>query len=154
MLRQHLRTRQAMNKQINRPHIKGELRDRVAEVVYEWIKSNPRKKIPNIYIAKKFGIANYQVTTVTKYLARTGKIERLSKFMYVISDGRQKYQSPVVEFDGVNLTPPPVKIIEQAKEPAYVGFAMRVTDLAREFHWESNSDSLHEFVEWLAAVER
>jgi hypothetical protein len=123
-----------MTTAIKRKHITGELRDRVAEQVLEYIKRNPGKAVPNLRIAMPYGLGASQIGTVIRQLLRGGAIVRLSNKTYRAADATHQ-DSP--HKPALTLTAPKIDLADD------------ITKLAKDFHWQYNSDSLREFVDWL-----
>ena len=149
-----------MNKKIRRVHITGELKERVSEAVYEYVRRNPGHKVASTPIAKAYGVGSSQVDTVVRHLLRDGKIEKASERTYRIhdpnkpiaeikevallnTDGEVKPRPPVVSDGSPEMSDAVSNLLEAMTTPT-------LAESAKEFAWAENSDSLREFIKWMA----
>lgn len=126
---------------LRRPNIKGEVAERVSEQVYDFIAHNPTHQVPTKIIGAKYAVAPNQVTTIIRQLLAAGKIKRRSRYTYeVVGGGVVPKQTRLV------TTKP---VVKPAQPNALLPFAEQVAAEAKNFKWESDSDSLRKFVDWL-----
>lgn len=119
---------------MRRPHLKGELRERVYEHIISWVSTHPNRRIPAQHIADKYGITPQQVGHATGRLVLQGRLERLSWQTYAVT--KKVRQLPLPEVNA------PI-------QPKVVPVVGDIEKLAKDYVWYQGNDSLKGFVEWL-----